>query len=57
MADTYKKRAYSNFNVYKNGVSINRRFNSFKEIYNIRYSPVHGVIAVDETGINVNSKD
>jgi hypothetical protein len=54
---TYKKRTYSNFNVYKNWVSINKRFNSFKEIHNIRYSPQHWLIAVDETWINVNSKD
>lgn len=55
--ESYRKRIYSNFNIYRKWVSINKKFNTFAEVSNIRFSYEHGVIIVDESGINVNSKD
>lgn len=55
--DSYKKRTYANFNVYKNWTSFTKKYNSFRDLERIRFSYEHGVIAVDESWINVNSKD
>lgn len=53
----YLKRIYANFNIYIKKISINKRFYDYKEVQNIQYSNTHGVIIMDETWLNVNSKD
>lgn len=55
--ETYKKRLYTNFNVYYRGESINKRFKTYQEVENIRFSYTHGCIIVDESWLNLNSKD
>lgn len=55
--DEYEERAYCNFNVYKDGVSINKRFETYQDLKNINFSQMHGVVAFDEWSIWLNSKD
>jgi len=52
-----EKRIYSNFSIYKNNVKINIDKKGAKDILNIRFSNIDGVVIIDEAGINANSKD
>jgi len=65
----YNGRIYSNVNIYKNWKSIliktdefgeiisNKFITTFEQLDKIRYSKVHGLIIIDEAGLNANSKD
>lgn len=55
--ENYKKRLYTNFNIYYRGESINKRYKTYQEVDNIQYSRQHWCIIVDESGLNLNSKD
>lgn len=51
------KRIYSNFHIYRNWESIVKYLKTHQAVANIGFSYEHGVIAIDEAGLNLNSKD
>lgn len=56
--ESYQKRIYSNFEIYKNWKSIlNKHIKSFNDLKNIRFSYTPWVLIIDEAWLNVNSKD
>ena len=67
--DRYHGRIYSNVNIYRNEKNIlikrdkddniiwNHKIESFDQLDKIRFSYTHGIILLDEAGINANSKD
>lgn len=51
-------RIYSNFDIYHKGESVlTKLLKTYQEVERIRFSYKHGVIIIDEGGLNVNSKD
>jgi hypothetical protein len=50
------KRIYSNFQIIKDGEQINHTLESVEAITNIRFSYTHGVIIIDESGLNYSSR-
>jgi hypothetical protein len=54
----YYPRIYSNVNIYHEGKSIlTSLLTDYRSIEAIRFSYTPGVIIIDESGINANSKD
>lgn len=53
----WEKRIYSNVNIYRNGKSIVNFVESYEDLKKIRFSYMPGVLIMDESGINNNSKD
>lgn len=55
--ETWWKRIYSNFSIYRDWKQINKTVQNTKDILNIRFSYTPWIILIDEAWINANSKD
>lgn len=57
MAMDWKKRIYSNFDIFQDWKRLWKKIESVQDVKNIRFSYTPWIIIIDEAWINANSKD
>lgn len=49
-------RIYSNISIFYKGEKINKSVNTLEDIKNIRFSPMKGILIIDEGAVNMSSR-
>lgn len=57
MASTYPEdRIFANVDILEDGVRLSKRIKTLEDLELIQFSPIKGVLILDEMGVNVNSR-